>query len=154
MGFGPILMLGSNGIPTGFASAIFSVQSKFSIYFPWDILRYPGIIVTSMPIILLGSPRSVACHSDSIDFFICSMIASFDAKSIRSSTHMVIIPTWSPSHRTYVHEFDVSLLYLWLLIFSSSCLFHSRPDCLSPYRVFISSQTLLVPSSNPSSCLI
>src|SRR5882762_7890532 len=154
MGFGPILILGSKGIPTGFSSAIFSFRSKFSMYFPWDILRYPGIIVTSMPIILLGSPRSVACHLDSIDFFICSIIALFDAKSIRSSTHTVIIPTWSPSHRTYAHESDVSLLYPWLLIFSSSCLFHSRPDCLSPYRVFISLQTLPVPSPNTSSCFM
>src|SRR6202051_2516697 len=111
MGFGPILTLGSNGIPTGFASATFFLRSRFFIYFPWDILRYPGIIVTSMLIILLGSPRLVACHSDSIDFFICSIIASFDAKSIRSSTHTVIIPTWSPSHHTYAHESDVSLLY-------------------------------------------
>src|SRR5882762_8525812 len=91
-----------------------------------------------MLMILLGSPSPVACHLDSIDFFICSIIASFDAKSIRSLTHTVIIATWSPSHHTYVHGSDVSLLYLWLLIFLSSCLFHSRPDCLSPYRVFIS----------------
>src|ERR1700692_4067435 len=104
-----------------------------------------------MPMILLDSPRSLACHPDSIDFFICSIIASFDAKSIRSSTHTVISATWSPSHCTYAHGSDISLLYLWLLI-SLSCLFHSRPDCLSPYRVFISLQTLLVPSPNPSSC--
>src|ERR1700719_1145584 len=135
MRFGPILMLGSSGIPTGFASAIFSLRSKLSIYFPWDILRYSGIIVTSMLIILLGSPRSVACHSDSIEIFICPIIASLDAKSIKSSTHTFIIVTLSPSHCTYAHESDMSRLYPWLLNFSSSCLFHSCPDCLSPYRV-------------------
>src|SRR6267154_453461 len=107
-----------------------------------------------MPIILLGSPRSVACHSDSIDPFICSIITSFDAKSIKSSTHTVIIATLSPSHRTYAHGSVVSLLYPWLLSFSSSCLFHSHPDCLSPYKVFISLQTLPVPSSNPSGCFM
>src|ERR1700677_1868406 len=120
-------------------------------------LRYPqisGIIVISMPMILLGLPRSVACHSDSIDPFICSIIVSFDAKSNKSSTHTVIIATLSPSHRTYVHESDISLLYLWFLNFSSSCLFHSRPDCLSPYKVFISLQTLPVLSSNPSGCFM
>src|ERR1700677_4105518 len=87
-----------------------------------------------MPIILLGSPRSVACHSDSIDHFICSIISSFDAKSNKSSTHTVIIATLSPSHRTYAHGSDVSLLYLWFLNFSLSCLFHSRPDCISLYQ--------------------
>src|ERR1700683_1365667 len=120
-------------------------------------LRYPqisGIIVISMPIILLGSPRSVACHSDSIDPFICSIIALFDAKSNKSSTHTVIIATLSPSHHTYAHESDMSLLYPWFLNFSSSCLFHSCPDCLSPYMVFISLQTLPVPSSNPSGCFM
>src|ERR1700721_2482418 len=102
------------------------------------MLRSSAFIVISMPIILLGSPRSVACHLDSIDRFICSVIASFDAKSNKSSTHMVIIATLSPSHRTYAHGSDVSFLYLWFLNFSSSCLFHSRPDCLSQYKVFIS----------------
>src|ERR1700729_4116277 len=107
-----------------------------------------------MPIILLGSPRSVACHLDSIDCFIYSIISSFDAKSNKLSTHMVIIATLSPSHHTYAHGSDVSLLYPWFLNFSLSCLFHSRPDCLSPYKVFISLQTLPVPSSNPSGCFI
>src|ERR1700677_1316055 len=107
-----------------------------------------------MPMILLGLPRSVACHSDSIDLFICSIIALFEVKSNKSSTHTVIITTLSLSHHTYAHGSDVSLLYLWFLNFSSSCLFHSRPDCLSPYMVFISLQTLPVPSSNPSGCFM
>src|SRR6202040_25133 len=102
----------------------------------------------------LGLPRSVACHSDPIEIFIYPIIASLDAKSIKSSTHMFIIATLSPSHRTYAHGSDMSCLYPWLLNFSSSCLFHSRPDCLSPYRVFINLQTLLVPSPNPSGCFI
>src|ERR1700683_3718451 len=102
-------------------------------------LRYPqisGIIVISMPIILLGSPRSVACHSDSIDPFICSIIALFDAKSNKSSTHTLIIATLSLSHHTYAHESDMSLLYLWFLNFSLSCLFHSRPDCIRSLSVY------------------
>src|ERR1700676_110316 len=107
-----------------------------------------------MPMILLGSPRSVAFHSNSIDRFICSIISSLDANSNKSSTHTVIIATLSPSHRTYAHESDISLLYPWFLNFSSSCLFHSHPDCLSPYKVFISLQTLPVPSSNPSGCFM
>src|ERR1700722_17024152 len=147
-------MLGSSGIPTGFASAIFSLLSKLSIYFPWDILKYSGIIVISMPIILVGSPRSVACQSDFIVLFICPSITLPDAKSIKSSTHTFIIATLLPSHHTYAHGSEISLLYPWLLNFSSSCLFHSCPDCLSPYRVLISLQTLSVPSPNPSGCFI
>src|ERR1700683_1782625 len=107
-----------------------------------------------MPMILLGSPRSVACHLDSIDRFICSIISSLDANSNKSSTHTVIIATFSPSHCTYAHESEMSLLYPWFLNFPLSCLFHSRPDCLSPYKVFISLQTPPVPSSNPSGCFM
>src|SRR6202040_4046843 len=116
-------------------------------YSPCEVnCRYTSLeissdIVISMPIILLGSPRSVACHSDSMEFFICFIIVSFDAKSNKSSTHTVIIATLSPSHRTYAHGSDIRRLYPWDLNFSSSCLFHSRPDCLSPYKVFISLQT-------------
>src|ERR1700722_8167610 len=124
------------------------------MYFPWDILKYSGFIVISMPIILVDSPRSVACHSDSIVLFICHIIMLPDAKSIKSSTHTFIIATLSPSHRTYAHGSEISLLYPWILNFSSSCLFHPRPDCLSPYRVFISLQTLPVSSLNPSGCFI
>src|ERR1700691_1323319 len=118
------------------------------------MLRYSGIIVISMPIILLGSPRSVACHLDSIDRFLCSIIASFDAESNKLLIHTATIPALSPSHRPYAHGSDVSLLYPWFLNCSSSCLFPPRPDCLSPYKVFISLQTLPVPSSNPSGCFI
>src|ERR1700722_5387361 len=107
-----------------------------------------------MPIIFVGLPRSVACHSDSIELLICSIIVSFDVNNNKSSTHTVIIATLSPSHRTYAHGSDVSLLYPWNLNFSSSCLFHSRPDCLRPYKVFISLQTLPVSSPNPSGCFI
>src|SRR6267154_6502740 len=65
---------------------------------------------------------------------------------------MVMISVPFCDRLIYMHGSNVVRLNPMLLRRLSSSMFHSLPDCFSPYRVFFSQQTQPVPLLYPSSC--
>src|SRR6266850_3227226 len=150
-GLASMITFGSNGIPTGFTCSIPSLTRMDSIYFFCDMITSVGFIKISIPTILEGSPRSVTSHSPHIISFISDISFIDVANSSRSSTQTVMISKSSLCClHIYMHGSERNLKNPWFLTLMLNWMFHSRPDCFRPYRVFMSKQIFFVSSSNPS----
>src|SRR6267154_1935022 len=104
-----------------------------------------------MPTILVGLPMSVVSHSVRMSLFISFILSAESANSRRLSTQMVTIAILYLLERVYMHGSARRHLYPCFRILVSNSVFHSRPDCFSPYRVFIRWHTLPLLSAKPSS---
>ena len=63
LGFGTRMTLGSSGVKTALDHSKPSLHKIDLIYLLEDIAIDPGVIVILIPMILVGSPRSVTSHS-------------------------------------------------------------------------------------------
>src|SRR6266850_386579 len=136
-----MIVFGSIGILTGFACSIPSLLRMDSIYCFCKIITLVGFIWISIPTIFAGSPRSVTSHSPCIIPFISDISLTDVVNSNRSSTHTVMISK-SPLRclHTYTHGSERNRRKPCFLTQMSNCIFHSHPDCFSPYRVFTNVQ--------------
>ena len=95
------MTLGSNGVETAFDHPRPSFCKIDSIYLLEEIAIESGVIVISIPMILVGSPRSVTSHLLLMSNFILSISMIVIANSNRSSTHTVIIVRSLPIRMIY-----------------------------------------------------
>src|SRR6266850_5136749 len=118
----------------------FFIENGLNILFLQDN-NLGGFIWISIPTIFAGSPRSVTSHSPHIIPFISDISLTNVVNSNRSSTHTVMISK-SPLRclHTYTHGSERNRRKLCFLTQMSNCIFHSHPDCFSPYRVFTNVQ--------------
>jgi hypothetical protein len=128
---GLIFTFGSSGMLTGFAWSRPCLASIPSMFFFCDMFIASLDHVTSMPIILEGSPKLVTFHSDHKPFFISSIACIDPANSNRSLTYSVIIATVFLCFLIYAQGSTCRHVNPFRQIFLSNSIFYSHLDCFS-----------------------